>query len=273
MVLVCIAFASPAAPVLVVNPGFEDISAEVVLQNSFTFGALQGWDLYDPTGPGGTAGDGTGGQYFIGTLTPQPDPGSAGNFINFPAGALEGQRVGIAFDFVGNDVGNGGTEYGMQQILPNTLQANTHYALSVGIGNIDSGTSGNGTFFELSGFPGYRVDLLAGGTVIASDNNSLAGTISDGEFQISEVTFTVGAAHAQLGLALGIRLVNLNVIDATFPSSDLEVDFDDVRLSASPVSLPAMLPVMAFAFVGIAALRKRRSSAGARVLIEDSEHP
>ena len=46
----------------------------------------------------------------------------------------------------------------------------------------------------------------------------------------SMFTVDVGAAHAQLGQSLGIRLVNLNVIDGAFPTADLEVDFDDVRL-------------------------------------------
>lgn len=242
-----------AAPIAVINPGFEDISGELV-QNEFTFGALNGWDLYDPAG---VAGLGTGGDYFIGTLTPQPDPGSPGNFINFTNGALEGNRVGIAFDFAGNDVANGGGEYGFEQTLAATLAANTRYELSVGIGNIASGNSLAAGFFNLDGFPGYRVDLLAGGEVIASDDNSLAGSIPEGEFRISTVTFTSGASHARLGEALGIRLVNLNVLDPAFPTADLEVDFDDVQLSAVVVPLPAMAPVMMLLAAGVLAVRRR----------------
>jgi hypothetical protein len=242
-----------AAPVTVINPGFEDISGEVA-QNEFTFGALNGWDLYDPQG---VAGLGTGGDYFIGTLTPQPDPGSPGDFINFTHGAPEGSRVGIAFAFAGNDVGNGGGEYGFEQTLAATLAANTRYELSVGIGNIASGDSLASGFFNLDGFPGYRVDLLAGGEVIASDHNTLAGSIPEGEFRLSTVTFTTGASHARLGEALGIRLVNLNVLDPAFPAADLEVDFDDVRLSAVVVPLPAMAPVMALLVAGAVAVRRR----------------
>ena len=79
----------------------------------------------------------------------------------------------------------------------------------------------NGEFFPLtlSGFPGYRVDLLAGGEVIAQDENSLAGSIDDGKFGTSTVPFITGSTHPQLGQALSIRLVNLNQVDPMFPGS------------------------------------------------------
>ncbi len=219
-----------AAPVAVVNPGFEDISGESPT-NEFTFGALNGWELYDP---GTNTSQGDGPTYFIGTLTPfQPDPvGNPGVYANFPAGAPEGQRVGIAFNFNGSD---GQGEYGFFQELSATLLPNTTYTLEVGIGNIDSATAMSEQFFALAGFPGYRVELLAGGVMLEQDNNSLAGTIPDGQFATSTVTYTTGASHDQLGQNLGILLVNLNQEDASFPNSDLEVDFDDVRLDALTV--------------------------------------
>ncbi|MEO2048049.1 MAG: hypothetical protein ABGX16_15945 [Pirellulales bacterium] len=215
------------------NSGFEDISGETPV-NEFTCGPPNGWDLYDP---GVITGGGAGGTYFIGTLTPfEPDPiGNPGVFANFPAGAAEGQRVAIAFNFQGSD---GQGEYGMVATLGDTLQANTIYMLSVEIGNIDSATSTGGSFFDLRGLPGYRVDLLAGvdlpsgGVIVAQDNNSLFEAINDGEFLTSTVTLTTGSAHPQLGQTLGIRLVNLNQIGPAFPDSDLEVDFDNVRLDA-----------------------------------------
>ncbi len=225
----CMAHEVVASAVPVVNAGFEDISGESPF-NEFTFGPLNGWDLYDPNG---VTDGGDGPTYFVGTLTPfEPDPvGNPGVFANFPGGAAEGQRVAIAFNFAGSD---GQGEYGLQQTLAETLAANTTYVLQVEIGNIDSATAMNGQFFELQGFPGYRVDLLAGGVVIAQDNNSLAGSISDGEFSTSSFEFTTGQAHPQLDQALGIRVVNLNVLDPAFPASDIEVDFDDVRLDARP---------------------------------------
>lgn len=79
------------------------------------------------------------------------------------------------------------------------MQANTAYTLQVGVGNIGSGTALDGQVFNISGFPGYRVDLLAGGAVIASDNHSLAGSIGDGLFGTSTVSFINDASPAQLG--------------------------------------------------------------------------
>ncbi len=248
-----------AAPISVTNAGFEDISGETPV-NEFTFGSPNGWDLYDPDG---ITGGGAGATYFVGTLTPfELDPiGNPGVFVYFPDGAAEGQRVGIAFNFEGS--GDEG-EYGITQVLSDTLQANTQYTLQVEIGNIASGTSMGGQFFDLDGFPGYRVDLLAGGVILAQDINSLAGSIPDGEFGSSTVVFSTGAAHPQLGEDLEIRLVNLNEIDPAFPNSDLEVDFDDVRLDAIPVPTPSSLalfvasvPTLLFARL-LARRRERR---------------
>jgi hapalindole H/12-epi-hapalindole U/12-epi-fischerindole U synthase len=212
--LMMLAAVASAAPVTVVNPGFEDLSGETVF-NEFTFGPLTGWGLYDPAG---ITNGGAGNTYFIGTLTPfEPDPvGAPGVFANIPAGAPEGARVGIAFNFA-NSGGQG--EYGFQQTLAATLAANTRYTLDVDIINIASATSRSGQFFNLSGFPGYRVDLMAGGVVLAQDLNSLAGSLSDGQVGTSTLVFTSDAAPAALGMPLAIRLVNLNVVDAADPSA------------------------------------------------------
>jgi len=213
----------------VVNPSFEDISGEDPF-NEFTFGPLNGWDLHDP---GGITDGGDGPVYFIGTLTPfEPDPkGEPGVFAFFPDGAPDGERVGIAFNFSGS---GGGGEYGLVQTLDALLEPGFEFVLEVEIGNIASGVALSGDFFPLDGFPGYRVDLLAGDAVLASDENELGGSIPEGEFATSTVTFTARAGDPRLGEPLGIRLVNLNHVDPAFPESDLEVDFDDVRLRAEP---------------------------------------
>ncbi len=249
-----------AASLVLVNSGFEDISGETP-SNEFTFGPFNGWDLYDPNG---VTDGGDGPTYFIGTLTPvEPDPiGAPGVFTFFPDGAPEGQRVGIAFSYVGT---GGQGEWGLVQTLADTLQPETLYTLQVRIGNIASGTSVGGGVFPLDGFPGYRVDLLAGGIIVAQDDNSLAGTIPEGEFANTTVELTTGTTHAQLGLPLGIRLVNLNIADPNHPASDLEVDFDDVRLDTTPA--PALIPVLsgryelllAMLLAGLVASRLRSS--------------
>ncbi len=244
--LTLVASTSNAAPVTVVNSGFEDISGESP-SNEFTFGPLNGWGLYDPLS---ITGGGAGGTYFIGTLTPTAP-------IFFTSGSPEGQRVGIAFNFFGS---GGQGEYGMQQTLAATLQANTAYTLSVEIGNIASGIAQSGGFFDLDGFPGYRVDLLAGGVTLAQDLNSLSGVINEGEFLTSQISFTSGATPTQLGQNLQIRLVNLNEVDAAFPAADLEVDFDNVRLTATAVPEPTT--TLAAGVCLITLLVKRRKNKG-----------
>lgn len=242
-----------AETVTVINASFEDIGGEAQV-NEFTFGALNGWDLYDP---GAITGGGAGNTFFIGTLTPNPP-------INFTNGAAHGQRVGIAFNFFGS----GGTgEYGFQQDLAATLQANTTYSLDVEIGNIASGTAQSGQFFNLDGFPGYRVDLLAGGVLLAQDNNSLSGSIAEGAFETSTVSFSSGASPDQLGQSLQIRLVNLNQVDPLFPAADLEVDFDNVRLNATLTAIPepSSMLLIALTLAGCSLRRRPRVSAGLRL--------
>ena len=116
------------------------------------------------------------------------------------------------------------------------------------IGNIASGTSllgsadGGNVFYDLDGFPGYRIDVLAGATVIGSDSNRIGVTIPEGVFQQARFYFDTGPAPAQLGQPLGIRLVNLK-FPATPGNPNIEVDFDDVRLSAGPIPAAATLNI------------------------------
>lgn len=252
-------FANASANALtVINPGFEDISGETP-SGEFTFGPLNGWDLYEESV--GLTDGGDGPTFFIGTLTPT-DNVTPGTNEFFPDGAPEGDRVGIAFNFNGS----GGTgEYGMVQTLTDVLEANTNYELSVQIGNIASGTATSTTFFPLNGFPGYRVDLLAGTTVLASDNNSLAGLIPEGEFMTTTVEFTTGDTHDDLDELLGIRLVNLNVVDNSVANpndQDLEVDFDDVSLTATSVPEPTSAMVLLGTTIALIARRRSGSRAG-----------
>ena len=219
----------------VVNGGFEDISGETPY-NEFTFGALNGWDVFDPTG---TAGDADGPSHYIGTLRPSEVASQPGVIQNFAGGAPEGERVGIAFNY--GFSGDSG-EYGMQQTLAATLQADTTYTLSVDVGNIATGIAQSGQTFYLDGMPGYRVDLMAGDTVIASDNNSLDGLIPEGEFANTLVSFSVGEDHDLLGQQLGIRLVNLNDSSGVPLGNDLEVDFDNVQLFATTLTVEEVEP-------------------------------
>jgi hypothetical protein len=191
---------------------------------------------------------------FTGTLDVQPPE-------FFPGGAPEGDRVAIAFGFSGT---GGSGEYGYQQTLADVLQANTHYELQVEIGNIASGTDTSNNVYDLSGFPGYRVELLAGTDVIAVDNNSLGGIIPEGQFLTATLSLDVGAMHANLGQALGIRLVNLNEIPEV-GSPDLEVDFDNVRLDATPIPAPPGVLGALLLLAGLGSMALRRSASATRL--------
>lgn len=180
--------------------------------------------------------------------------------VSLPA-VLMGGRGG---DYI---AGGGGGPYGLQQTLGATLRANTIYTLKVDVGNIASGNDGGGTAYNLNGFPGYRVELLAGGTVLKQDDNALAATLAEGTFAVSIVTFTTGAATAELNQPLGTRLVNLNVVDAGAPAADLEVDFDNVRLDAvTTVPEPTGLLPVAVTVASLALARGQRGAGGAALV-------
>jgi hypothetical protein len=104
----------------------------------------------------------------------------------------------------------------------------------VEIGNID------GTTLNLDGFPGYRIDFRVNNITVASDNNTLAALIPEGEFRTSTVTYT-SPVSVTAGQSLGIRLVNLNVVDTSTPNTtvaNLEVNFDNIRLDATVIPEP-----------------------------------
>lgn len=202
------------AVIAVVNAGFE---TQPVANGFVVLGAPTGWSIYNPANINGTSDS-------VGLINPTGTD-------HFPNGAAEGNNAAVVF-LDGPATG----EAGFQQTLAATLQPRIRYTLTVAVGNIAAGTANFG-YFNLAGFPGYRIDLLAGGVVIASDNNQLAGAIPEGEFRTSTITAIVGEGSAQLGQPLAIRLVNLN-LPGTPQEPGIEVNFDAVRLIAEP--LPAL---------------------------------
>lgn len=198
-----------AVPIPITNPSFE---SPVTPPNSFVTNAPPpGWAAYGDSLDFGSR--------TIGVL----NPNSTALYLD---PVPDGSNVGVTFlDPMMND------EAGLQQTLGATLQTLTEYTLTVEVGNL----ANDMTPFDFDGFPGYRIDLMAGATVLASDDDTLLP--AEGRFLTSTVQVAIGASHPNAGQPLGIRLVNLDA------APGIEVNFDDVRLDAAPLgSCPAMPP-------------------------------
>ncbi len=209
----------------VVNPSFEDDPAG---PGCFETGFFpNGWSVYDPNGIAGMGN-------FFGVV----DPGPTSYYL--PGQVPDGDQAALLF-FSGS-IGQG--ELGIRQTLGVNLQADRLYRLTVGVGNIASGASpvppcSNGDFFNLDGFPGYSVQLVAGGVIIAEDLNSMFGLIPEGEFRTSTLEIVVQSDDPQVGTELEIRLINLNEDDPTEPGAPgIEVNFDSVMLEAFEIVCP-----------------------------------
>lgn len=232
MALSAIFATAKAESLAITNPGFEqDFVADGDFNSSIT---PSGWSIYDPSNIlNSNYND-------LGVLNP------TGTTL-YPDGAPEGSNVALVFLWP-QSVPQQNQPAGIQQTLSSTLQANTQYTLTVQVGNI--GTVTPAPPYDLIGFPGYQVQLLAGGVVLAMDNDTL--NPPDGTFQLSTVEFTTGAAPVQLGQAISIRLVNLNI-----PNSGIEVNFDDVKLETTAVPEPSTLGLACAAALGLLARRRR----------------
>lgn len=225
-----------AALLTVQNSGFETL---FIADNTFNVSAPgpAGWSAYGTINHSNRS---------IGVVNP------TGSLL-YPGGAPEGRNVGVVFlmDNPGNQSQFAGIESGLVQTLTATLQTNTRYTLTVEVGNMANDPSPSNTFV-FTGFPGYRVDLLAGGQVIASDNNTLLP--AEGTFLTSQVSLSIGASHVLAGQALGIRLVNLNA------GPGIEVNFDNVRLDATAIPEPATVAsLFGAATLALAVLRRRKT--------------
>ena len=241
----CIAASAPAQVINITNSSFE---ANVVPGGEFHVFNPVGWSRYDPGNIVNQNNNAVGALNPAGTtffVDPVPHGSNAALIY------LE-QRAGTQ---------NPGDMVGLSQNLTgNFLQLNTRYVLTAAVGNIASG-SGLGAsagfgFADLSGFPGYRVELLAGGQVVAADNNSL--TIGEGRFATSTVELVVGNSHTQAGQTLAIRLLNLNAT-GNLVERAREVDFDAVSLIASAVPEPgsyAMFLAGLGLFIAVGARRR-----------------
>jgi hypothetical protein len=129
---------------------------------------------------------------------------------------------------------NGGT---ISQTLSATLQTNTVYTLGAYVGNR----------FSLD-FPGYNIQLYAGGNLLAS-NNSV--TPADGTFAPVTVSYTSGISVTP-GQALEIRLTSLSGFQG-------QTNFDNITLDAASIPEPsAILGLLGFGLLGIASKLRQK---------------
>ena len=143
-----------------------------------------------------------------------------------PVVAPEGQNV------LYTENAPAGVANGVAQVLTETFAANTDYTLTVEVGN---------AWFYY--FAGYSVQLLAGGIVIAEENDTLWPDYM--KWATSTVQYTYDSADSALvGQPLEIRLLNLG-LDKDNPSGDtVGVEFDNVTLSYDTGAEPGVtIPV------------------------------
>ena len=147
-------------------------------------------------------------------------------------GLLPAPGQGRQLGYILNQPGQIGT---LQQVLPDVYLANdTTYTLSVAVGR-----PLNSYAYTSDNFSGYKIQLLAGETVIASQQDSflpIPGTFQDATIVFTASTNTVSTNL--IGHALMVRLSS----DHNPSASPASTFFDNVRLTVTPI-----LPVLTIA--------------------------
>jgi hypothetical protein len=240
--LVCLALASAdlqAGVIPVLNPGFEDLTGPPNSTHFDASGRLRDGHFTRDTVKGDP-------NEFV-TATPIPLwvtlPGSDSGTVNPTAAVFPTVPEGQNAAYIGGGFG-GGT---ISQTLAATLTIGS-YTLQVDVGN-PGGLS----------FAGYDIQLLAGNTILAEDNNTLRPATTT--FLTSTLTYTATAADPNLGRNLTIRLA------AITPGFATQTDFDNVRLDG-PQAVPepgslALLGTAGATLAGFAGWCRRKPTAAA----------
>jgi len=177
----------------------------------------------------------------------QENVAPGGGFTTYASGwAVAGPGAGV-FENAGDITPADGSQVAwvsagssLTQCLPAVLEANRRYILLVEVGDRSS-----------QPFAGYRVELLAGSTAVAMDDNSLGvlQSLTPGFFYTTSVLdLMVYDFDPLLGLDLGVRL--------SAPGPSGQAVFDNVRLYVLDIPEPATLSLLALG--GVLALRRRR---------------
>jgi len=222
--LLALSVSAGAYDVAITNAGFED---PVLTDGNYNY-EVPGWDFY---GPGASAG------------CWNPDADGA-IFYGYGGIAPEGENVAwISAGYVDNTPDNPddddftSVEAGITQVLTETLAAGMTYTLTVEVGN---------SYYYDWG-EGYKIQLLAGGSLLAQDDNTQ--TPASDTFATSTVTYVYDSAQSGLlGEPLEIRLL-------AKPGND-ELDVDDVRLDAVPE--PATMGLLGMGALALIRRRKRK---------------
>ncbi|NNF08320.1 MAG: T9SS type A sorting domain-containing protein [Candidatus Eisenbacteria bacterium] len=192
-------------PVTVSNHSFE----EPILGDSLLAsgpGLVGGWNF------SGTAST------FTGIFNPPAESYPTAGGSNPPTGA-HGANVAFLFN-------NGGPadSVSAEQVLSDSLLADMEYTLTVAIGQFLPNQP-----YAFSTYAGYRVELLAGGTVIGFDEDSFTPPV--GAFQDAFFTVRSDSLNPSLiGEPLRIRL------DIAATDAQRSSHFDNVRLTRSAIN-------------------------------------
>ena len=258
------------------NPGFEDPIAltpaatanqptvdlsQSALDGSFTFlfpvdftpyinDSIPGWEIFDPEGlldgetnrlPDADGYESISSVGIINPTTPSFDLIHAGDDGAVP----EGQNS--LYTYTIEQPGSTAAGFGVRQVLQDVLEANTLYELNVSVGDPNADPT-----YPLAGFPGYRIELRAGGNLLSVDNNSQV--IQEGTFKNITLSYLAESDDAHLGEQLEVRLIGPAV------TPGIEVHFDDVSLSATSVPEPAPTLGLVALLGGLALIRWMRKA-------------